>query len=443
MSSRLKLSLLVLAVLAIVFAIRYCFRPTREIARPECPDYGTLVVHGVRGGGVRIATVRLAGQTTFIPEFHDCQRLLDSQNFRSFGPLAAMWVSEHLAELADSLAVLNPRSLWARSSGDSGYVVDTSGIQFTITPAEPTKVTALPFAVIHAWNQGYSPLKIQKGWNCLYLHPALTGLGYSARMVEVGDEKNCFDPAKVSMLGGEPLPVRVNPVAGGLEADDVPPVGRWDLDQSRHVHYIGLKCGAYWCEVANQSGFVSSPGYSTTSPTAFAATRNDLRVHTVKGWYDEQYVALPAASGGLTPAPFKAIVVPDAGLDGITLFTPDTWVRVGWAAVDQVSEHYKTKLNIAAGELPPNAEPQGGTDIWLCKGGNCDFGSQHSPVCATSAAQGPWYYRLVARGTADTMYTCARREAHNVRVWGSARWRWIESDEKLWFRCENGCCTTQ
>jgi hypothetical protein len=386
----------------------------------------------------------LAGNLTFIPEFHDCQRLILPGAPAKYGPLAAVWVSDHLAQLTDSLTVLNPAGLWHHTHGDSGWIqADTGGLAGLIEPANPSELKALPFAIIHAWNEGYPYLAIQRGWNCLYLYPAVAGVGYGAVMVPVSDQMACYDPKTVASLEGHALFVSIQ-VSPGLTESAYPPVGRWDMDEGRHMQYIGLKCGAAWCEVTPTQSFASSPRYGTA---AFAASSPLAIVASVKGWYDEQTLALPSKAGaGLQPAPFKGIVMPDPKLDVIVSFPSDQWVHAGWAAIESRDSTYESKLGLARGDLPPAARPRGGTDIWLCKGDGCEFGTDLKPSCTAPSGERVWFARFDNLVTKHSTYRCVRRTGHENQVghvWGTARWRWEPNDETLWFRCENGCCTTK
>lgn len=443
----------ILLLAAALFLWLYWLRPRPEqvIANPECPDHDKIEVHE-GDGTAQLSEVKLAGSLTFIPEFHDCQKLIVpvTGNPAKFGPLVAIWVSENLERLPDSLRELNPTNAWHRPNADSNWVVvDSTNLGASPQPADPTKLIALPFAVIHAWNEGYPLLQIPKGWSCLYLYPSLSGVGYGARLVQVAVDSACFEPRSLTRLDGVSLDVSVG-VVTGLTKSDYPAVGRWDTDPRSNDVYIGMKCGAAWCEVSSARPHVTSERYSTAEanlgPTMDPTNRIQARILAVKGWYDEQRIAVRSATGGLEPAAFRAIVVPDAGLDDLTFGSEGTWHRVGWAALETGSTEYEDKLNVAVGSLPPGGSPSGGTDYWLCKGSECTFPQNVTkPSCTFDPSEGPWYSRAVAVATGKEKYDCVVRHDHPTvaKVWGTARWRWEDNDEKLWFRCNAGCCSGQ
>jgi hypothetical protein len=453
MEARYRWVMVFAVVIVLALLARGFFRQPEFIAiePPECPDHDSLRVHGLGGKVALIDEVRLAGDETFIPEFHDCQRLMKPDKVHGFGALAAVWASDHLAMLVDSLQVLNPPGLWVYSTGDSGWRTCLNcGPELpsaaTIRPADPARVRALPFAIIHAWNHGYPPLHIERGWNCLYLFQALSGAGFESRMVQVRDHRLCFDPQYVASLGGVALPVTRMPTPAGLVAADVPPVARWDTDFDRKIHYIGLKCGDAWCEVTDSRHYHPSAVYTagaTGAPPSTTPIPTGDRVITVKGWYDEQLLAVRSGAGSLIPATFRGIAVPDSGLD-TAVFRPGKWRRGGWAAIETASDEYRAKFNLARGKLPPSGRPEGGTEIWICMGNACPIPAGKDPGCAGNQGEEPWFFQMINLATQDTAYRCVTRRSHANQVphvFGTARWAWVPGDEKLWFRCGDACCT--
>src|SRR5207245_9510779 len=91
-----------------------------------------------------------------------------------------------------------------------------------------------------------------------------------------------------------------------------PPVARWDWDPAHHEQYIGIKCGVAWCEVGSQQ-FAPAPaltaGPSFDPVTGFTATTGSDHVYTIKGWYDEQQLAVPAGDG-LAPGACHGVLMP-------------------------------------------------------------------------------------------------------------------------------------
>jgi hypothetical protein len=61
--------------------------------------------------------------------------------------------------------------------------------------------------------------------------------------------------------------------------------------------------------------------------------------------------------------------------------------------------------------------------------------------------EGAWWARVDAARGGAPKYLCATRRGHEnmggkYRIPGTARWRWMASDEGVWDRCGQGCCET-
>src|SRR5206468_1154732 len=122
-------------------------------------------------------------------------------------------------------------------------------------------------------------------------------------------------------------------------------VARWDWDAVHRQQYIGIKCGAAWCEIGD-SGFVPSPG--VTSPPTFdpvpgvtVSPEAIKRTWRVKGWYDEQLVPVETETGSSQPSNVMATFIPSPALGRIEFQgkLQGQWVQVAVVALD--------------GDLPP------------------------------------------------------------------------------------------
>jgi hypothetical protein len=51
-----------------------------------------------------------------------------------------------------------------------------------------------------------------------------------------------------------------------------------------------------------------------------------------------------------------------------------------------------------------------------------------------------WQTKIVS-GTIAKYYRATRVDHSSINVPGAARWRWLDDDETVWFRCAAGCCT--
>ncbi|MEP6573368.1 MAG: hypothetical protein ABJD11_11760 [Gemmatimonadota bacterium] len=400
---------------------------TIKDVRPECPqDSIHIVVENpeTKGSYYVINQLTLAGDHAKVPEFNDCQRFVLAGS-DSFGPLVAIWAAEHLDLLVDSL--------------------------YSIQTRNPGSKIAIAAAEIHNYDATYRPLEIEHDFSCLYLwvdasalkaQPSTALPNWEARIVPVGvNEPDCAKPVDFAKLPSGGLEVRLDAVPRMSDAD-IPPVARWDWDSVRSQHYIGIKCGANWCEIGARD-FTPLPTHQISrqwdpipaGTTASALVKpimplEEIRVQSVKGWYDEQRLAVVGSNGRPALSPVLGRVYPHPSLQRINDVTVYDKQWIPSALVD-VEANYMGKLHLTMGY---NA-------VYLCRGAAC-------PVPAGTATCGPddqdrkdpWWAMIVS--SSGTSYHCVMRREHYMNdIPASARWRWSESDEKIWVRCTTGCCT--
>lgn len=424
---RLPVVVLLAAIPVVIWA---CRRPVAL----ECPDHDVRI-RSARDTTLFVTEVPLAGPLTNIVEFHDCQRLISLSDGRAYGPLVGIWVSRALDRLPDSLGQVNP-AIPASAGLSKLAASDTIS---DLGPAVPSAAgTGLAFVEIYAWDDGYRPLGIDRGWNCLYLFPAGSGRRYVARMVPTEDENSCLIPAGADTIGGTPL--NVFPVTmPGLGPKDYPMVGRWEWNRRKGAEhqYIGIGCGTSWCEITDQTMRPDSPRHSIGS-TPGAAER---RVWEVAGWYDEQQLAVSGTGNVLVPAHFKGTAIPDPGLDTLenTEAFDGKWVPVAEVSLEAESPAYVSKLNFHRGALPSGTPARSTTRVYMCMH-RCDFSDGAAPACKHPPEGEPWWAKIVSRGSVQ--YRCVTRTPHEGmgHLPGTARWRWMNKDETLWVRCTQGCC---
>lgn len=364
--------------------------------RRECPK---LWDRKVLDGGVP-----LSDETLNIPEFHDCQRfIVGTGKDRHYDALFAVFAADRLNRLDSVIA----------EAGDTTLMVPSATI----------------------WTDGgkYSALGITGASTCLYMWRE-AGAWKARTLPASADNQNCtqrrvFYPVREER--GE-LDLSVVPTSfAGLSHADYPAVARWDWDAARGEHYLGIKCGAAWCEIGRK-GFTPSPNRDDPGGTPL-----QRRVVMVKGWYDRQYLATPHGAP-VTPSEVEGIITPVPELDGMDDLTAfNQWTRVATVNLLQPSPEYKAKYNW-----------DGRSTMSLCHGtrSNC-FGWVRTillwwtiPRCG--AAYGKrWWVRTVA-SDGSKMERCVYRwdmgtEHHVI---GTARFRWLARDETSWKRCTNGCC---
>lgn len=400
--------------------------------RPSCPNHN----YPVRAAHDTFSIVPLAGEITDIPEFHDCQRLLTPDvraKKLSYGPLVGIWVSESLEVRLRQLADKNPKP------GPGG--------------TSPLSVIALAFVQLYSWDGAYPDLGIGMRWNCLYLYPNPDMDSLGAKMVQVSKREACLEPQPLTALIGDTvtsLLVTRDKVVGLGDAD-YPAVGRWDWDPKNNRQYIGLKCGGAWCEVGSLQGLNPSARYGDGG----AAGAGD-RVVAVKGWYDEQSLAvlkprwIPNWFAGflpwlvsVEPAQFTGTIVPDPELDRKEegAFT-DVWVSAGYVVLSASHPKYHNDFNYGPGVMPSAAAAGKIAKVWICHGTNCDG---ELPACHwDNPDEQNWWARVEYDGTVK--YRCIKHVDHSGEgrsIPGTARWFWEAKDEKSWYRCGAGCCTVE
>ena len=416
-----------------------------------CPE------HEVRidlGGGSYVDSIAIAPNTAGVPEYHDCQRMLVTGDEQSgatgrfgtrqvgadavtYGPLIALWAAEDAADLFPPI----PSGGGAPGDTVAGPVPGPG-----LSPVQDTEASA----VVQAFNWGpahYRPLGIAPGFSCLYLwRDKGSATGWQARLVPLGDEPGpCHDPQAIATLGGHALSVRPIP-DGVLSGPDLPPVVRWDRDPDTGHQYIGVRCGQWWCEVGEPGGFHSSrPAVDEAAGSAYLeafqdfpglsvaiSTRERERVIGVKGWYDQQVLAV-MDDGKLTPSGVTGTIIPHPALDRAEL-TKEHFKEWKPAAYIYVDAPYPGK------RLPL---PQGLTELDLCHGTAATCGISTVPGACVGISGEAWWGRLRSAGR-EVEYRCLWHDAtKQVIPAGSARWRWLEDDETTWVRCVEGCCTTQ
>jgi hypothetical protein len=274
---------------------------------------------------------------------------------------------------------------------------------------------AVAAAEVRTSRGSYAPLKIKPGYNCVYLS---SGNNWStAYIVNTGFSTKCEGLVDAATLG-QPLNVR-RIKYGGFKEEDYPPVARWDVRGGEYI--ISLKCGDAWCEVGSTSvpsAEVNVPGVPLTD-----AQRAQMRVGRIKGWYDEQVLAIPADGAPtlpgvyVKPSPISARVVPAHDLgkwDECIDFA--NWKTVGTIEM-QYHAHYESKLGLK----------QGNNRLQLrCK-------------------EDQWEAKVIAPGNIEKELAVVRHghEDENLKVPGTLRWRWLPDDETIWARCLEGCCQVQ
>lgn len=334
-------------------------------------------------------------RTWAIPEFQDKQRFVTGQS-TAYGPIACVAANPQLESL-DAAAFASP-------------------ILVAVVFVDPGTLTA-----------AYTQLKLHNGFNCVYLQHSTAGTGPSLTSVAaLGNTNGRADSRWTGFVVAshdkicDPIGPQSQLQAISLEADGAdgsayPGVARFMILESWRPA-IGMRCGSGWCVVgAANAGMLPAPAH--LSRVAGATGRRKTML-VVPGWYDEQHVAIPSATGVGIAAALKASIVPDSGLDSFTITTDfDTgFVRVATIHFKQgPSAKYSDNFQFHNDTLQPDT-------LYLR---HITTGTAH------------W----VARVNHNSRFFRVLRTPHPEKhVTGTARWAWRDNDEVIWVRCEDGCC---
>jgi hypothetical protein len=282
-------------------------------------------------------------------------------------------------------------------------------------------------------------------------------------MVHVGEnEPACGGQADRDTLSGMPLHVRIAATAGDFNRpSDVPAVARWDYDPTTDAQYIGLACGPAWCEIG-PPGFAPSPVLfdATAALQGGASVEESDRVRAIKGWYDQQYLAVPDAPGtGVVASRVLGTVIPASDLGSLQTTAPfeSIWRTVAYMAISADSPEYAKKFGLA--QVAETADLKDLNTLSFCLGRHGACIPSNASVhlvrsCSTVPYLKPWlatrlfktwWLRVQPPGDGKPKYMCVKQRTHpdiasKYDVPSTTRWRWLSTDDTNWVECLNGCC---
>ncbi len=249
------------------------------------------------------------------------------------------------------------------------------------------------------------------------------------------DCRQALDPSE---LTGKDLEVRRTIAEGFTEPKDYPAAARWDWDMDNLEQYVGVRCGAAWCEVGDP-GFQRSPTYLEQLPNPGALPEGLRRIYSIKGWYDEQLLAAVKNTGD-PPEPTRILgrVFPDSQLTEYTMGDFMTGAQVAQVALNVptgVQNPYEAKFGFQA-----TTPGQPLNTIRLCHGAKSNCLPTAALATVPNCGNGQWWARAAGNVGVPKHLCVVRYAMPNVDVPGTARWRWLATDEGDWFRCVDGCC---
>ena len=217
----------------------------------------------------------------------------------------------------------------------------------------------------------------------------------------------------------------VDAVTMGSGNDTVPAVAQWDWSD-RPVNagrssapLAGFRCGRNrWCEFGHTDG---RPGFS--SQNRFCGSGDPFTCR-IKGWYDDQQLAVKNAAGQLVPGPY-AVIFPVPDLQAVAIdVEPTVFTRV---ATIRAERGYSGAVRLE------------GIHPW----------ARDNEVYLTKRRDGNFYFKIVRWPREEQpVYEIYRAYWHDHRSDGKwvppiVRWGWLSNDEGLWTPCSVGCCELQ
>lgn len=416
--------------------------------RPECPrSFDTILLKGQKEGELVAQSLpgghlSVAENITGVPEFHDCQRFrvlgdksvvgTASSNGVSFGSLIAIFAASYL----DSLPVRVNR---LRDSSSSALSV----------------AAALIYGVDGGYTHGR--FRIEQEFNCLYMWRGEKAdtIQWHAKIIPVGsDHSLCLKPYPVAEHPELDLVVIVDSPREFRKDSAYPRVARWDWDEASKQQYIGIKCGRAWCEIGD-------PGFTPSSPYAVGSTGAESQVERIKGWYDEQYLAVKNEAGAVVPSSVKGTIFPAPDLESRTTASYDhNWLPTAYVSLSggTPSELAFLRSRYNFDLLPAGLPLKSMNTMFLCHGtrGDCEVPMPPSGPLQPSVNCGldvwpfdgtplkHWWIKTISPAhPATVMFSCVTRRDHKSETpWmpGTTRWRWLAQDETTWMLCDVGCC---
>ena len=432
-------TMLPIVAVAVTVACRGGTTPTLSASfldsRSECPKEWVFAKEPRYDGDFAVPGGQLSvpREIQNVPEFHDCQRfLVEDQASRElvYGARYAIFAAKDLGR-TDTLEMLNDTTL---GEGDKDEIALASRLTAGLATAAAEIVA----------DSDYAPLKILRGFNCLYVY--LEGpQDWHAKMVPSGTvEQDCSEPVDPNELHGDTLAVRLTGQGHGFTRHDFPKAARWDWDSVRTQHYIGTRCGAAWCEVGDFD-FVSSKDRAERFGHPSAGSPVKLRrSFYVKGWYDEQELAIRDGAS-VVPSGIWGVIVPDSMLEAYSESDFQGWARAAEVALtvpEGVAVNpYQGKYNFTHTDDPISRPNR----IYLCKvqaGAACELSNPDIPKTCEGDGDEAWRARII-NALGEVAYRCVKRcdyTGQGFDVPGTARWRWLKDDEGAWMRCLQGCC---
>lgn len=354
-----------------------------------------------------VSTLRQNGYCQLhIPEYHDEQRLRDGDG--DLGPIAYAFASPNLIDFT------------SHDQFDDGWV----NVGIVDISAESTEDVPKTYE-----EMGFAP-----GTNCVYFH-------HDHDFVTADDWEAIVAPPQSGRCSGATgKALRAVREEGPEGLANYPPVARF-VERSNGNGMVGFRCADGWCIVGtSKKGNVPTSAHHDAAEVTAEMLAASSR-WSVKGWFDDQHLGVKTVEGrhGILPY-LRASLVPHNALadQELTDFSAD-WVEVAYVYIPRqalIPEKYSFVVRDDPGDaLPPDTLGYGLT-----------YGLNIIEMTGSATEGCSWKARIKNRRFPDGLVRKVCRVDHGdspFDVPATARWRWLDSDEKIWVRCDRGCCMVE
>ncbi|MGH7594458.1 MAG: hypothetical protein ACRELE_11505 [Gemmatimonadales bacterium] len=341
---------------------------------------------------ISVALPRNGFCTYQISEYHDVQQLRINNN-ADYGPLVWSFASPWLGNYTQDKDF---NSLWLN-------------VAIVKVDAPRTAVLAAP----------YRDLRLSGGFNCVFLYhdTSVSPHQWRAAVVPAIVDLDC---GNLKITASNIVPVQDEQKFP--DAGDYPAVTRF-IESADTRTFIGVRCGNRWCAVGAK--FPDLVHTSALENLPGAGTSPQWRI---KGWFDEQHLAVASGTAPAHPQQLAALVPSDS----LSLFDSTAydhnWKLVATAYFpDTPAGKYGEKSAAGYGWVA------GFNNVWL----------RSKVVSRPSRPDTVEWMSVIGDTTKPQHVKAVVRTDHlkdSLPVPWTARWRWVPNDEQMWVACLMGCC---
>jgi hypothetical protein len=367
------------------------------------------VTHQAAMSGVRKALVALAAATADTgrkryllrianePEYHDIQRLV-TRDSAHFGPITSVSPAQDLLSIGDDE--------FDQPSGPGIHVAVVS------VKGDPDPDT-IP---------SYTDLKLRTaGDYCITIRGK--NMSWTGYVLPLVDGRCVFDEGSAA---DREVQVRAHPRGPFTNRLDYPGAVRWDEGEVEAVDTdgkkraalqptIGVRCGIRWCEIGPRD-FRTRPVELATHPKI--PQRKWARV---RGWNDQQWLAMPEGITGQLVPRYRAVIVPHQDLETYDL--------------DKFRKAWQPVAYVLLQGPPESSSKYGKAGL----GPDVKTLSLKAEDGKTPAGKDTTFWFALIEGSA-TQYNVDRADHAGDVIPSVTRWAWDEADEDMWIPCDDGCC---